>query len=110
MVGYVGTYCIERGERNQLYKRTRISRTKHPIFPMNVAVIAIDSHSNYVIYTLLYEPVARGNGTESEAIGKARRLQRNVDIEWERVRYITRCGVVCNNEVDIYLRGKGDGN
>ncbi|MEI3606902.1 hypothetical protein SPD48_14455 [Pseudogracilibacillus sp. SE30717A] len=101
MIKYSGDYCIERDEQGRLYKRTRKGK-RFDMFPMNTAVIAYDSHSNFVIYTLMYEPLIRGKRSEFDAIKEAKAMQPDVKIEWERVRYITRCGVVVAGRPGVY--------
>lgn len=107
MLGYSGIYCIETGDRLQRYRRTKFSKKRLPMFPMDTAIIAYDYHGNYVVYTLMYEPLARGtSGGKDAGIKAAHRLQRKItDIKYEHVRYITRCGVTVTEQTDVYKIG-----
>lgn len=107
MIGYGAVYCIETGDRLQRYKRTKISKKRLPILPMNTAVIAYDSHGNWIVGTLFWEPLARGtSGGKEEAIKAVYKLQRRVDrIEYDYNRYITRTGFVVTLNADVYKIG-----
>ncbi|MFC0300134.1 hypothetical protein ACFFIS_04760 [Virgibacillus soli] len=107
MIRYSGVYCIEQDANGQLYKRTRISGKRFDIFPMKTAYIIYDTHDNWILATMMFEPIARGtSGGKAKAEQVARELQPDIRrFTYENPRYITRGGIVVTENVDVYKIG-----